>query len=489
MVACGEAIGIEMKRLSFPTRLVLALLVPVGVTLASARILGTSTASLLMGAGLGGVSAWCVALWMERDVRRMLGRVTRSMRALEDALETGGRVPALDRLESNDEFGHLTIGLNRLIDRAHVLVSQFRSENQDLRQQRARFEGILGTMVEGVLVLDADGRVIYSNRTALRLIDSENRDLDGRVFSEIVRSPELQSELETALATGDSFRKEFTLNRTKSVVEISATRFPLTPHPGIVLVLHNVTELRRLERMRREFVSNVSHELKTPLTAIQAYADTLVEGALDDPENSRLFASRITEQAGRLQELIQDMLRLARIESQSEAFQVQLVNLSDVIAQCVEARRPIAQARHLRLQMISAEAPVEVQADPEGVRTIVDNLLANALNYTPDGGQVDVRWIQESGTAVIEVEDNGIGIRGEDRERIFERFFRTDKARGRGMGGTGLGLAIVKHLAIVFSGTVEVESEVGRGSLFRVVLPIAREPSTLDSSLQLDPSS
>jgi two-component system phosphate regulon sensor histidine kinase PhoR len=272
--------------------------------------------------------------------------------------------------------------------------------------------------------------------------------------------------------SGEDFRKEIELKRSKSVVEATAVKLPLSPEPGVIVVLHDVTSLRSLERMRREFVSNVSHELKTPLTSIQAYADTLMDGGLEDEENSRLFLSRIIEQSHRLQQLIQDMLRLARIESQSEAFQLKPVSLSATLETCLDARQAVARSRKIELSLVRGDASLMVLADPSGLQTVFDNLITNAINYSREGGQVQVRWRETGGQAIVEVQDSGIGIAREHLERIFERFYRVDKARSRGMGGTGLGLAIVKHLADVFGGSVTVDSELEKGSTFRVTLPL-----------------
>jgi two-component system phosphate regulon sensor histidine kinase PhoR len=261
----------------------------------------------------------------------------------------------------------------------------------------------------------------------------------------------------------------------------------------VVLVLHEVTELRRLEKMRREFVSNVSHELKTPLTSIQAYADTLLENGPEDVEQSRLFLNRILEQSDRLQQLIQDMLRLARIEAQAEAFPLQPVSLREVLLNSVEARQAIAQSRQIELTALLPVPDVQVLVDPSGLQTMIDNLITNGIIYTPAGGKVtvgaaldgDLNGAQDGPLkntpngpqVVITVEDTGIGISHEHQERIFERFFRVDKARTPGLGGTGLGLAIVKHLAHVFHGDVQVSSDLGHGSRFTIRLPVMAQPA------------
>jgi two-component system phosphate regulon sensor histidine kinase PhoR len=226
--------------------------------------------------------------------------------------------------------------------------------------------------------------------------------------------------------------------------------------------------------LRREFVANVSHELKTPLTSIAAYTETLLDGALDDPAHNKEFLRRIEEQTDRLQALIGDLLSLARMESDESAFELAPVDATDVVAASVEAHLAVAESKGIRLSLIEPAAPADVLADAEGVRTIVDNLLDNALNYTPSGGEVAVRCSTDGTWLQIDVSDTGVGIALEHQSRIFERFFRVDKARSREIGGTGLGLAIVKHLCQVFGGTVSVSSQLGRGSTFTVRLRVVQ---------------
>jgi signal transduction histidine kinase len=234
-----------------------------------------------------------------------------------------------------------------------------------------------------------------------------------------------------------------------------------------------LAELGRLENLRREFVSNVSHELKTPLTSIQAYTETLLDGAIDDAEHNRQFLMRIAEQADRLHALILDLLRLARIESGGTAFELTTVRLDDVLPACRDSHAAVASSRGVTLTIRRPGSPVRVCADADGLRTIFDNLIDNAIKYTPAGGSVTVAWRIEGEYAAIEIADTGIGIPEEHVSRIFERFYRVDKARSRELGGTGLGLSIVKHLVQVFAGTVHVESHPGRGSTFTVQLPLA----------------
>jgi len=257
------------------------------------------------------------------------------------------------------------------------------------------------------------------------------------------------------------------------VLSFNVTMLSAEPSTRCILVLHDVTELRRLESLRQEFVANVSHELKTPLTSIKAYTETLLNGAIADEENNTKFVLRIEEQAERLHELILDMLSIARIESGQQTFDIGRVNLTDVVQSCIAEHLAAADAQHIILTTSDDSSEIHVRADQEGVRQILDNLVDNALNYTPDEGNVTVACRYEDSMVAIEGRDTGIGIGAEFLPRVFERFFRVDKARSRGLGGTGLGLSIVKHLAQSFHGTVDVASQVGEGTVFSVKLPRA----------------
>src|SRR6185312_6936568 len=236
---------------------------------------------------------------------------------------------------------------------------------------------------------------------------------------------------------------------------------------------HDVTELRRLERMRQEFVANVSHELKTPLASIKAYTETLLDWALHDENVNVRFLNRIEEQADRLNQLILDLLSLARLESGHEVFQHGPLAVSAVVETCIETHRGRAEGKELDLRLDLGEVgeTTLIVADEEAVHQILDNLIDNAIKYTPERGWVRVTCKLTGDAVEIDVADSGIGIPREDLPRVFERFYRVDKARSREMGGTGLGLSIVKHLIQSIGGQIAVDSRPGRGSRFTIVFP------------------
>jgi two-component system phosphate regulon sensor histidine kinase PhoR len=367
----------------------------------------------------------------------------------------------------------LSTTLAALAAELETRLSRSRRETAQLQVGAERMSNVLSSMAEGVLAVDRDERILVANPAAASLLDLADVPLVGRRLWEVVRFPAIREAARSAFDGRETSHIEIELPRTQVTIALRASRLPGEPSPGVVLVLHDVTELRRLENLRREFVSNVSHELKTPLASIQAYTETLLDGAIDDQEHNVRFLKRISEQADRLHNLILDLLRLARIEAGTDVFEIQQLSARKIITQACDDHVAVARSKGVTLTMEPPGERMRLRVDPDGMRTILDNLLDNAINYTPEGGRICVRWQRDNDKAVIEVRDTGIGIPPQHLSRVFERFHRVDRARSRERGGTGLGLAIVKHLVQVFEGHVEVESEVDRGSTFRITLPLA----------------
>lgn len=366
-----------------------------------------------------------------------------------------------------DEIGRLARSFNRMSQELDARMAQ-------LRQSSQRQSTVLGGMTEGVIAVDDRERVLFANSAAGRLFDFSPPAIEGRRLLEVVRIHALHEAVAAVLAERRPQRLEAEFETgDKLSIAIQATPLPGDPCPGAVLVLHDMTELRRLERVRQEFVANVSHELKTPLSSIKAYAETLQNGALDDRDTSQKFIRQIEDQADRLHGLILDMLTLARIESDQQAFDIVSVGVDEVVRACLEAHQAAADAKRITLGAEFEQPDLQVKADREGLREILDNLVDNAIKYTPDQGRVTVRCVAEEQFAKIAVEDTGIGIAEDEVSRVFERFYRVDKARSRELGGTGLGLSIVKHLTQSLGGKVGVHSKKGQGSTFSVSLPLA----------------
>lgn len=354
----------------------------------------------------------------------------------------------------------------------HTMRRAVRDREERLVDTNQRMESVLGSMFEGVLAVDGNENIILLNREAKRMLAVDQVDVLGRPLREVVRHPELIQAVTKANQELQPVVEEFITARSpRRLLSMRVTPLPGEQADGLTIVLEDISERRQLETMRRDFVANVSHELKTPLTAIKAYAETLRLGAVHDSAHCGHFLEQIETQADRLHQLIVDLLHLSRVESGAISYEVQEFDLIELCQECMQLLSEEANRRQVQLLRADVPRTVFMHADREALRTIIDNLLINAIRYTPAHGTVVVRCSQSRGWVTMEVRDTGIGIDREHHERIFERFYRVDRARSRDLGGTGLGLSIVKHLAQSFGGAVELESELGKGSTFRVRLP------------------
>ncbi len=370
-------------------------------------------------------------------------------------------------VRSQDEVGLLSEAFNQM---QSELARRFRQ----LREKNEQMSTVLGSMDEGIIAIDVQQRIVLANGASKTLLNFAATNEVGRPLLEAVRSRSLHEVVQKCLETGGPVQTEFeSISQIRRDLAVRATCLPGDPAHGVVIVLHDITELRRLENLRQEFVANVSHELKTPLASIKAYAETLRLGGLSDLENNVHFVQRIEEEAERLHQLILDMLQIARVESKEEAFEVGDVPVRRVVDACIKHHDDAAQRKEIRLVVQPPVTALSVYVDEDGLTTILDNLIGNAIKYTPERGQVTVRWLQESDQVLLEVKDTGIGIAPEHHTRVFERFYRADKARSRELGGTGLGLSIVKHLCQAFDGSVSLKSKPGEGSTFQVRLPLS----------------
>ena len=362
--------------------------------------------------------------------------------------------------------------LGKAFDQMQV---ELQGREDELRTNSDRLSAVLASMHEGIIAIDVQRRVLLANRAAAVLLDIPYQELLNRPFYEFVRNPFIEECVDEVFKAHRTIGREFeTKRQPRRVLAIRFSWIAQFSGEAVVIVVHDVTSLRQLETMRRDFVANVSHELKTPLSSIKAYSETLRLGALEDPVNRLRFVERIEEQANRLSDLILDLIRLARIESGIVAFEVRDIRLSQIAQQRIHAFRVQAEKRSLTLELEETLPGIMVRCDEEGLATIFDNLISNAVRYTPEGGQVIVRCSSDAMMGIIEVIDNGLGIAPEHQERIFERFYRVDKARSSDLGGTGLGLSIVKHFAQSFSGQVSVSSRLGKGTTFTVRLPLSK---------------
>jgi len=356
------------------------------------------------------------------------------------------------------------------------MASQLAAKIRDAEAQGRELEAILDTMSEAVLALDGELRVRLANPAALSLFGLRRmEEAAGRSLLDAARSSELADLARRCLDEGRALRAEIALDRPgERWFRALAAPFraaPAASAPGLVLVLDDVTELRRLERVRRDFVANVSHELRTPVQVVKGFAESLPDMIDEDREKARRHAGIIARNASRMESLMADLLALASLERDGNgALRLEEVEVERLLAEATEAVAPKAEAKGIAIR---AECPPGLAArlDPGLVVQALVNLLDNALKYSPAASPVTIAARLEPGRLVLEVRDRGIGIPAEDQGRLFERFYRVDKARSRELGGTGLGLAIVKHIALAHGGSAAVESWEGEGSAFRIFIP------------------
>lgn len=367
----------------------------------------------------------------------------------------------------NDELGALAASLHRMASRLLDMVDLLRSES-------ARRDTILSSMREGVLAVDSSLHITFSNGAFLQAIGARHPPVENAPLASVAGDPSLAALLQQVICSGEAVRTRHTPAAAPArSYELYAKPLEMNRQRGALAIFHDVTEIERLERVRRDFVANVSHELRTPLTAIRGYAETLLDGAIDDPAHNRNFLEVIRSNAIRLTNIASDLLVLSELEQHRPVQETaEPVPLQPVIDSAV---RTVESAARLRRVALSANpAPFSVLALRFRLEQALVNLLDNAVKFSPPGSEVRVESAATAGGMVeIQVIDHGIGIPPEDLPRIFERFYRVDKARSREAGGTGLGLSIVKHIAELFGGAVRVESQPGHGSTFTISFPVA----------------
>jgi two-component system phosphate regulon sensor histidine kinase PhoR len=392
----------------------------------------------------------------------MSGRQAARVRALEEAtrrLGAGDR-EARARERPADEIGRLGAAINGMAAelRARVAALERESEERDR---------MLVHLSDGVALIDGGGHVVRMNRSLAAILGAAAPAAPGTAFPEFVRSPELDDLLRAARGARQPVETDLRLWSP----EPRFVRASATPMVGdsVLLVLHDLTEIERLDRVRQDFVANVSHELRTPLTSLRGYAETLLDGGLEDAEHREGFVRVIREQATRLEALVEDLLSLADLERPGLVLRPGPFAWGETVRAQTLAFRIAAERKGIDLVCEGDSGP-EVTADRARIEAAVANLVDNAIKYT-ERGSVIVRWGADTANAWCEVEDTGQGIPEADRPRVFERFYRVDKARSRDRGGTGLGLAIVKHIAAAHGGEVTLRSATGSGSTFRFAIP------------------
>ena len=409
----------------------------------------------------GAVFALCVVMALIRVRRR-----TEPMRLLTAAAARLARGDLDHRLPTGQvqETRELAQALNAMADSVKSIVTE-------LSEERDKLSTILETMNDGVALLDNDDRITLANPAARRFLGLPVGMDEGQRLIEAVRDFELIELVARSRQTRTPQSLELRLARERSFFNVIATPLSLQGNESVLLVLHDLTQMRRVETTRREFVANVSHELRTPLAAIRASAETLQDGALEEPEAARQFLGRIYHNAERMSALVQDLLDLSRLESGEVNLNLSPVDVRRTIAEVVENYEEQARAKGVVFSAVIGEDRVEATADEGRLQQVLSNLVENAVKFTPSGGEVHVdverhdRWLE------IRVVDRGIGMASEDIPHVFERFYKADRSQDQ--GGTGLGLAIAKHIVQSHGGRIWVDSREGEGSTFAFTIPAA----------------
>ena len=412
--------------------------------------------SLLFALGLSFVAASVLAASIVRPLNRIIHGARRFSKG-----DFGHKII----IESRDEIGELAAGLNKMAGDIEEKIKELEVRNQHLG-------AILQSMVEGIIAVDRASNIISVNSAAERMFSIKKQDAQDKLFLEVIPNNNIAELIGLTLESRQFNSKEISLAwPVEKIFRVDVSPvFEKETISGCLVVVHDITEIRRLETMRKDFVANVSHELKTPLTSIKGFVETLLEGALQDKENSRQFLKIIEAHAQRLDNLINDLLSLSYLESESISLNKSELKIAKLVDDILAGFK--SQLRNKSLE-ISNNVPAElyVKADKDKLSQVLTNLIDNAIKFNKENGSISIYSEDAVDMVKFTIEDAGIGIPNRDIPRIFERFYRVDKARSRELGGTGLGLSIVKHIVELHGGRVAAESAEGFGSKFHFYLP------------------
>lgn len=375
---------------------------------------------------------------------------------------------------SNDEIGELTINFNKMASSLNRTMALIASEKN-------KMETVITHMTDGILVFDNYGYLIHKNPAAVRMMRLAQvssfkevfRNLLDLDYGSLLRDIEYVTKKMT-IAFGEAY---YSIDMAK-YIDVDGTTL------GLICVIQDITEHKKLEKMQKEFVANVSHELRTPLTTIKSYTETLLDGAVENIELANQFLSVINNESDRMTSLVQDLLELSKLDSKKSAFEAKVIDLSKLVFHSVENYRIHANKKNQELIMEGVNGEYYIVGDSNRIEQVIKNILSNAVKYSEEGASVKVSLHSEGRYHIVTVQDTGMGMPKEDQARIFERFYRVDKARSRAMGGTGLGLAIAKEIVEIHGGRIEVESELNVGTIFSIYLPVQQ----LDETIQNEPS-
>ncbi|WP_331921791.1 ATP-binding protein [Pseudobacteroides sp.] len=379
----------------------------------------------------------------------------------------GGDFDQLVDVKSEDEIGKLTKTFN-------FMAKELKQKIIGISSEKSKIETILKYMADGVIAFNMSGEVIHSNPASLRMLGLRDASF---TFYEFAKSYSLDISIEDLLESESSASREANIRTMHKIIKIYFALFTDEENnaEGIIIVLQDITEQQRLDDMRKEFVANVSHELRTPLTSIKSYAETLLDGEYRNGEIAEKFLGVINSEADRMTRLVKDLLQLSSLDNKKMHWNKKNIQLTEIVKNCVNKMSIDAKIKEQSLEFFVEEDPGEVYADRDRIEQVVINIISNAIKYTHIRGIITVSVGVNENMAFIRVADTGIGISQEDIKRVFERFYRVDKARSREMGGTGLGLAIAKEIVEAHGGTILVSSEIGVGTVLTVNLRLSCE--------------
>jgi two-component system, OmpR family, phosphate regulon sensor histidine kinase PhoR len=370
-----------------------------------------------------------------------------------------------------------SVEIDMLAEAMNRMAAQLDEKIRTIVSQRNELEAVLSSMVEGVLAFDINERLVNLNKAAARILDLDITQAKGRFVQETIRNAQLQAFVKKILASGEPSEDEITLQRNNErVLQMHGTilNSDKGEYLGALIVLNDITHMRHLENIRRDFVANVSHELKTPITSIKGFVETLRDGAIGDSKDAERFLEIVARQSDRLNSIVEDLLVLSKIEeAEKTEIPLEIGNLKDVIQNAIDACELKIRDKNISVSF-DCDQETHSLINPQLLEQAIVNLLDNAIKYSENGGTVELLCKPSADEAIISVRDWGAGIEKKHLPRLFERFYRVDKGRSRDMGGTGLGLAIVKHIVIAHHGYVGVESVVGKGSVFTIHLPLVQ---------------
>ena len=370
-----------------------------------------------------------------------------------------------------------SLGLKKLAETINQMARSSARRVSDVTADRNRLSTVFTCMVEGVIDVDMDQKILHINEAASRLLLVNENSCIGKPIWQEIRNQEITEALDQAITTQSVIKTQMRLNRESDqlVVDIYAASLSNDEGEpiGAVLVLNDITELENLERVRTDFVANASHELKTPITAIRGLTETLLGDDEIEKETVTSFIERVHAQSLRLSQLVGDLMTISRLESSQAGEEFTRINFADLARQAARAGQVTAEEKGQDLDVELPDTEVMVWGDRQNLSQLLDNLIDNAIKYTPNDGSITVKVSKDDENAILQVTDTGIGISPQFQQRVFERFYRVDKARSQSLGGTGLGLSIVKNIAEKHGGSISVKSQLGSGSSFTIKLPLA----------------